>query len=207
MNQLSLPAKGKAIVFDLDGTLADGQARLPLLPKPEDAHQTFSWDAFNLAAGDDLPLQDNIDLCNLLGLTHRIIILTGRSAVAKDITLAWLDKHGVNYDNLIMRGQDDHRKDIEFKEAILNPIKDNILCAFDDLEHVAKHLRGLGITCHLVTHYDTPKIHTMDPRELKVCEHEHEYSEWYEDRMRKGYSCTCKLCGHIRTAHTAGSSC
>lgn len=205
MNQLSLPAKGKAIVFDLDGTLADGQARLHLLPKPQDAHQTFAWDAFNLAAVDDLPLQDNIDLCNLLGLTHRIIILTGRSAVAKDITLAWLDKHGVNYDNLIMRGQDDHRKDIEFKEAILNPIKDNILCAFDALEHVAKHLRGLGITCHLVTHYDTPKVHTSNDG-IPYCEHT--WSEFYDDKMRMGFSATCTKCGEVKTdPYTRGKLC
>ncbi|CBX44487.1 putative kinase phosphatase [Erwinia phage phiEa1H] len=154
----------KAIVFDLDGTLSDGAHRLHLLPKLEDVGDNKAWDAFNLASKDDLPIQDNIDLCNILGLTHRIVILTGRSEVAKDETLAWLDKHGVNYDNLIMRGQDDNRKDIAFKEAILKPLADHILCAFDDLEHVAEHIRSLGITCHLVTKYPAPLPHQQDHR-------------------------------------------
>lgn len=158
------PVKHKAIVFDLDGCLSDGKHRLHLLPKYEDRADTNAWSEFNLASDKDEPIQDNIDLLNILSLTHRIIILTGRGAVAKDVTLDWLDKYGVNYDNLIMRGPEDHRPDVEYKESILLPMKDNIVCCFDDLEHVAKHIRGLGITCHLTTHYDAPLLHQRNHR-------------------------------------------
>ena len=190
MTELSAPQK--AIVFDLDGTLSDGKHRLHLLPTAG-LNINQSWDEFNLASKDDTPLQDNIDLCNILGLTHRIMILTGRSAIAKDITVAWLDKHGVDYDNLIMRGENDHRKDVDFKESVLLPLKEHILCAFDDLEHVAEHIRGLGITCHLVTKYDKPLAHQVDHR--KDCDHILLPGGTYKDMPSKRWACTCVKCG------------
>lgn len=145
----------KTVIFDLDGTLADGRHRLHLLPT-KDYDKTESWTEFNLAAVDDLPFQDNIDLCNALGLHYKVVILTGRSDVARQITLDWLWHHNVYFNELVMRSQSDNRKDTVIKEEYLSSIGlENILCCFDDLPHVAYHLRSLGLTCHLVTHYDT----------------------------------------------------
>ncbi|ALA46494.1 putative polynucleotide kinase/phosphatase [Dickeya phage BF25/12] len=145
----------KTVIFDLDGTLADGRHRLHLLPT-KDYDKTESWTEFNLAAVDDLPFWDNIDLCEALGSDYKIVILTGRSDVAREVTLDWLRKHGVYFNELVMRKQSDNRKDTVIKEEYLRSIGlENILCCFDDLPHVAYHLRSLGLTCHLVTHYDT----------------------------------------------------
>ena len=145
------------IVWDLDGTLACGKHRLHLLPKPEDADVTSGWLQFNMAAGDDAPINDNIQLVqSLFRAGYKIVILTGRSDDAMVLTLDWLGQHEVPYNNLIMRPKSDHRKDIEFKEDRLRKVGlDNILCCFDDLEHVVKHIRSLGVTCHQVTHYET----------------------------------------------------
>lgn len=147
----------KYVIFDLDGTLADGRHRLHLLPT-KDYDKTESWTAFNLASQDDTPFLDNIEVCNLFafGDYYTVIILTGRSDVARAVTEEWLDKHEVHYDALVMRSQSDNRKDTVIKEEYLRSIGlGNILCCFDDLPHVAYHLRSLGLTCHLVTHYDT----------------------------------------------------
>lgn len=142
------------VVFDLDGTLADGRHRLHLLPR-KDYHLTESWTEFNLAAVDDLPIQDNIALCNALYRQYYVVILTGRSDVAEQITRQWLTQNGVRYDALIMRKQADNRKDVQIKEEELRGLGlKNILCCFDDLPHVAYHMRDLGLTCHLVTHYE-----------------------------------------------------
>lgn len=154
-------------IWDLDGTLSDGRHRLHLLPKPDEAHRTEAWDAFSMAAFGDLPLSDNISLCNELAAAgYRILILTGRSDVSQDITMKWLKLHGVKYHEIIMRSKDDHRKDIEFKgqilEALLNQYPFRIHAAFDDLEHVCKFIRSLGITCYQVAHYDTPKLHEQE---------------------------------------------
>lgn len=146
----------KTVTFDLDGTLADGRHRLHLLPT-KDYDKTESWTEFNLASIWDSPFPDNIELCNLFafGDYYNVVILTGRSDVARSITEDWLDSHGVCYNELVMRKQSDNRKDTVIKEEYLRSIGlENILCCFDDLPHVAYHLRSLGLTCHLVTHYE-----------------------------------------------------
>lgn len=142
------------VIMDLDGTLADGRHRLHLLPT-KDYNLTEAWTEFNLAAIDDTPIRDNIALCNALYRPYYVVILTGRSDVAESITRRWLQLHGVQYSELVMRKQSDNRKDVQIKEEYMRSIGlENILCAFDDLPHVAYHMRGLGVTCHLVTHYD-----------------------------------------------------
>ena len=146
----------KTVIWDLDGTLADGRHRLHLLPT-KDYDKTESWTEFNLASIWDSPFPDNIELCNLFafGDYYNVVVLTGRSDVARRITEDWLDSHGVRYNELVMRSQSDNRKDTVIKEEYLRSIGlENILCCFDDLPHVAYHLRSLGLTCHLVTHYE-----------------------------------------------------
>nr|DAD80228.1 MAG TPA: hypothetical protein [Caudovirales sp. ctTqA28] len=178
-------------VFDLDGTLSDGRHRLHLLPSKDTAHRTEAWDAFNLAADKDLPFIDNIRLMNeLFQFGKKIIILTGRCAVAKEVTEKWLWEHGCNYNQLIMRPVDDHRRDIEFKEEVLRDIGlDRIVACFDDLEHVAKHIRSLGVTCHLVTHYDDSHVgvsqHVRYPSPMKV--HDLGYCK-LSDMFAEGYN-------------------
>ena len=153
------------VVWDLDGTLACGKHRLHLLPT-ENLDNTQAWYKFNMACGGDSPIRDNIELCNSLEPDYFTIILTGRSDDAVDITEEWLLKHDVEYGMLVMRSKDDHRPDIEFKEEKLREIGlSNILCCFDDLEHVVKHIRSLGVTCHQVTHYDVKHAHTKSQEE------------------------------------------
>ncbi len=158
------------VVFDLDGTLADAKHRLHLLPSANDKDSTNGWDAFNLACDSDLPIEDNLELLRDLYVAgNGIVILTGRCDVAEFKTKKWLSHHlpHVEY-KLVMRQRDDHRRDVVFKQEVLEGIMNaghRILCCFDDLEHVVKHIRGMGITCHQVTHYDKPLLHEQDHRE------------------------------------------
>ena len=151
------------VVFDLDATLANGKHRNHLVPKPDVAHRCESWDEHNLEADKDTPIQDTIDVCNALEETHTIVILTGRCDVAEGITKAWLKGHGVRYDRLIMRGREDNRPDTVYKEEELLLLGlDNILCCFDDLEHVADMMRGLGLTCYLVNKYNKKRVNNTN---------------------------------------------
>lgn len=144
----------KVVIFDLDGTLADGRHRLHALPKV-DPNLPRSWDEFNKLAIYDKPIQDNISLCNSLYMNWDVVILTGRNEIVRAETKQWLNENGVRYDELIMRSLDDYRKDIHTKEEVVKRIGvENILCAFDDLPHVVKHFRSLGITTHQVTEHE-----------------------------------------------------
>lgn len=142
------------VIFDLDGTLADGTHRLHLLPK-DNYSKTWAWKPFNMACKDDEPIRDNIELCNALNRRYAVVILTGRSDDAEKETRMWLQRHRVEFYQLIMRSKHDNRKDIVIKEEVLRAIGlGRILCAFDDSPAVIKHFRGLGITTHAVTEYD-----------------------------------------------------
>lgn len=149
------------IVFDLDGTLRNGDHRKHLVPKT-DLHRTESWAQFNQACGGDAPVNDNLELMTALAQHgfFEIIILTSCCDTAYDVTYDWLANEGTSYDRLIMRAPDDHRIDTEYKEAMLREIGiDRILCCYDDNPRVVRHIRSLGITCHEVTHYDKPGAH------------------------------------------------
>lgn len=160
-NTYRVPTSGNGIVIvDLDGTLSDGTHRLHLLPT-KDLHLTESWSAFNGAAIGDKPIQNTIDVVNMLWKAGMgVVILTGRSDEVETDTLMWLDYHKVKFDHLIMRRADDNRKDTVIKEEVLRAIGiEHIKCAFDDSPNVIKHFRSLGITTYQVTEYDKPHAH------------------------------------------------
>lgn len=158
----------KAVVFDLDGTLSCGKHRLHLLPSKDVAHLNESWDDFNLASGQDAVIKNNVAILKALkGQGFHTIILTGRSATARDITIQWLEENSIPYDDLIMRGSEDNRKDTVIKEEVLRGLMRffNIVACFDDLEHVVKHIRSMGLTCHQVTHYEDKCLSTSSSGE------------------------------------------
>ena len=148
------------VIVDLDGTLSDGTHRLHLLPT-ENLHLTESWSEFNRAAAGDSPIKSTIAVINGLWVSgFAIVILTGRSDEVRYETCKWLNENGVKFDEIIMRRQEDNRKDTVIKEEALRAIGlDNIVCAFDDSPNVVKHFRSLGITTYQVTEYDKPHAH------------------------------------------------
>ena len=156
-------------IFDLDGTLSNGNHRLHLLPK-KDLHLTESWTSFNMAAGGDAPITDTIRVMEAMRAAGFIvIILTGRSDEAREITEKWLVQNcASHYDLLIMRSASDNRKDTVIKEEVLRKIGiERIVAAWDDSPTVIAHFRSLGITTYQVCDYgenlhDHLKSHGVD---------------------------------------------
>lgn len=149
------------VIVDIDGTIAETHPdRVAMAPTMANRNSTPHWDAFNLAAGMDTPITDTIEVIRALCHRKTIVLLTGRSAVCRDVTEQWLDSHGVTYDVLIMRDPADHRHASEVKEDELRSIGlEKILCCFEDNARVAAQMRALGLTVYQVRHYDAPKIH------------------------------------------------
>lgn len=92
------------IVFDIDGVVADVTHRLHLLTS-----HPKQWEAFFAAAADDPPLQPGVDLVSEYSANYDIAWLTGRPERNRTLTEAWLTRHGLRNDPLLMRPDRDHR--------------------------------------------------------------------------------------------------
>lgn len=134
---------GKAIICDLDGTLALLNGRSPYDP------ETVSKDLINH------PVREVVNTLHDLGYT--VVLVSGRFSKYWDETVKWLKKHKVKWEHLEMRVNGDNQPDTELKKWIYeNRIKDeyDILLVLDDRNKVVKMWRELGLTCLQVAEGD-----------------------------------------------------
>ncbi|AZV01346.1 3'-phosphatase, 5'-polynucleotide kinase [Shigella phage vB_SdyM_006] len=141
---LDLP---KAIIVDIDGTIADNNHR-----SPHDLYKLWK----------DTPRQNVINHINMMhDLGVEILLTSGREEGEEKEhrigTEKWLNKHGVKYSKLIMRSHKDHRKDsIVKKELFYKHIANryNVLYVLDDRQQVVDMWRVLGLECWQVNRGD-----------------------------------------------------
>lgn len=144
----------KAIIFDIDGTLADLTHRLHLIKQ-----DTPDWDAFHLSCAADEVIQPTATVYQILQKYMdkcSFILCTGRSEVARDLTETWLRIHALNSDHLMMRREGDHRPDTEVKREMLATIRgffDPVL-VFEDRASVVEMWREEGLKCFQVAEGD-----------------------------------------------------
>lgn len=94
----------KAVIFDIDGTLAQMNGRSP-----------FDWDK----VGTDDPRMFIVEMARFYKhLKYDIIVVSGRDGVCRGPTEEWLNKHMVPFDEFFIRPQGDTRKDTIVKEEI-----------------------------------------------------------------------------------------
>ncbi len=109
---------GPAVVFDVDGVLADASGRQHYL-----AGMRRDWDAFFEAAGADPLIPEVARLLELLDPGLAVVLLTARPARIRQDTLAWLQRFGLRYDLLIMRSGGDYLQAVEFKRKEARALK------------------------------------------------------------------------------------
>jgi len=134
--------KKPVIICDLDGTIAKMNGRSP-----------YEWNRVH-----EDQLNEPLDLVlNSIAKEHydkEMIFLSGRDGICYDATLAWLKKHNLKVDALLMRKPKDMRPDWVVKLEILeNEIisKGKVpILSFDDRDSICRLWRHLGIPCYQV---------------------------------------------------------
>lgn len=146
--------KPKAIIVDIDGTLADCSHRVHHLQRtPKD------WDAFYRGIHEDLTHEHVLMLVEFFDRSHiQVIYVTGRSEAWRNDTEAWLSHRGLSgYTHLHMRPDGDHRADDVLKREIyerdIQPYYD-VLFALEDRSRVVKMWRSIGVPCLQVAEGD-----------------------------------------------------
>ena len=137
----SLP---RAIVFDIDGTLAHMKGRSP-------------YDMSKVGE-DELDLAVFGVLFNAYRVDYKIIVCTGRDGgpEGRQNTIKWLNNNFVYYDEFHMRPEGSHEKDYVVKERMWRDLvtRYNIVAMYDDRNQVVDHARKLGFKVFQVAEGD-----------------------------------------------------
>lgn len=137
----------RAILCDIDGTLADCRHRLHfVLPGAK-----RDWDAFFAAMDDDSLIEPVRELIYSVDLDETAVILcSGRPENYREVTENWLRYHSVLYTGLYMRPVGDTRADHIVKSEMLDQIIADGWAPFiviEDRESVVSMWRERGLVC------------------------------------------------------------
>lgn len=129
------PDLPKAVWVDVDGTVARMFGRSP-----------FAWDR----VGEDQPIHHVIDIVKALRKDgYKIVVMSGRDEVCRPQTIEWLNRHGIEFDDIFMRPQGSQTKDSKIKHDLFwdnVAHKYDIRFALDDRQQVVDFTRNvLGI--------------------------------------------------------------
>lgn len=110
-----------------------------------------SWDAYHSASVADEPIHDVMSLVNTLhndGWT--IIALTARPEKWRNITMAWLVRHGIKVDEILMRPDESFHPAPEMKLQLaaerFSDITNQVAFLIEDRDDVCEAFHALGIT-------------------------------------------------------------
>ncbi len=147
---------GKAIIIDIDGTIADLAHR-----RHHVSGTSKNWTKFFDEMGDDLPFQTVIDTITAIlqvRMDVTAFICTGRPDDYRQATADWLAQYAPVLWNEVLRGEgamlmrpaDERKSDIAVKRDMLQNIEAQdfeVIATFDDRQGVVDMWRSNGITC------------------------------------------------------------
>lgn len=133
----------KCVIFDIDGTLANCDHRIHHI-----SSKNKNWILFYNECSDDILIEQVSYLIDKFKIDFKIILLTGRPESNLELTLDWLSKNNIYFDELIMRKNNEFKKSAEYKkENILTLINEGyeIFCAFEDRLDCVEMYKSIGI--------------------------------------------------------------
>jgi len=144
--------KQTAIIFDMDGTLANVSS-IRHLVKPNDERNWKDFHAFHRESVNvpaNAHVVNHAQVAHMLG--HSVVIVTARSQQWARHTAMWLALHGVPSDAMFMRANGDHRPDVEVKADILAAIRCtwDVVHAVDDNPSIVALWQSEGIETTVV---------------------------------------------------------
>lgn len=146
MSKASRVIKKKAILVDLDGTLADIEHRVYHVTKsPPD------WKSFYQGIDQDRLWPWCFELIQAMRASgYEVLFVTGREEYTRANSQEWLDRHHLNDIKLLMRGKGDTREDAMVKKDIflqgIDPLYE-VLFVVDDRRSVVEMWREMGLVC------------------------------------------------------------
>lgn len=139
--------KKKAIIVDIDGTLADISTTIHILEK--DATNWDEWAEATRKCPSNKWCEELIDAMYVRG--YHIVFVTGRNNKYRALTKEWLKRHTTVKDyTLVMRPNNDFRSDELVKEDLYYDEVEkryDILFVVDDRQRVVDAWRKLGLVC------------------------------------------------------------
>ena len=137
---------GPALIFDLDGVLADALHRQHFLHLAEP-----DWAGFYGAVHADAVLERGRALAEYFRDDVPVVVLTGRIDAVAEVTKDWLDRHGVRWDLLICRppsDSDDSTHAVDYKRVEVQRLLDagvEPVIAVDDNRKIVAMYEEFGI--------------------------------------------------------------
>ncbi|MBW8825858.1 MAG: hypothetical protein JF603_05855 [Acidobacteria bacterium] len=137
---------GEAVVFDLDGVLSDATERQHLL----DDRRPGRWQRFFAEAGNDSLIEELARLTELIDPAMVLVLLTARPTTIRDITVEWLERHGLRWDLLVMRPEGDYMPSPDAKRMAVHELRNHgfdLRLAIDDDRRNVDMFHREGIPC------------------------------------------------------------
>lgn len=151
------------IIVDLDGTLSLDHARASQYlhlqchcpeegdcPKCKGKGKYHLWDEYFAACEEDVVNEAVWEIMDTFYPYKEITILSGRSDVVYDRTVAWLKKNNVPYHDLWLRPKDSRIDDFVLKVSQAKKMgmtPENTLFVLEDRQRVVDAWRAAGYTC------------------------------------------------------------
>ena len=129
------PDAPKAIIVDIDGTLAHMKGRSP-----------YDWDRVGEDECDTV-IKGIVNAYDNYGV---VIVMSGRDGSCRAITEKWLNDNNIVWDTLLMREEGDMRKDSIVKRELFDTCIAGhyfIEYVLDDRQQVVDMWRDLGLKC------------------------------------------------------------
>ena len=136
----------QAIIVDIDGTLANCDARRKAAMKK---NGKLDWSIFPVGMENDPVNEWCRDIIEKYKMDTSIILVSGRSDNYREVTVDWLEDFSY-YDYLYMRKTGDYRQDTIVKQEIYDEYikgKYDILFCIDDRKSVVDMWRANGLVC------------------------------------------------------------